>query len=116
MKVLVIILLTVISGIGDAYGFTHAAKMWVGGILKLSSLLNSAQGFLLGITSYWLSVKFMQDVGILSAEIQSLIWFTVTILGVVLLNGEFIHWRMIDKIVAGSVLVGMSWLLVRIRG
>ena len=42
---LIIIVITVLSGIGDSQGFVHAAKIWVNDKLDWSELGKSALGF-----------------------------------------------------------------------
>ena len=49
---LIIIAITVLSGIGDSQGFIHAAKIWENNKLVWSELGKSAFGFAVGITLY----------------------------------------------------------------
>jgi hypothetical protein len=106
--------ITLISGIGDSQGFIHAAKMWQNGKVVWDELRKSASGFGVGIGTYWISVKYFKEFGVLSPEIQTLIWFGVTIIGVALIGRKFFVWERIDQVVAVFVFLGISWLLVRI--
>jgi hypothetical protein len=110
---LFIISITLISGIGDSHGFIHAANMWRHGALVISELGKSALGFSVGIGSYWIAVKYLNEFGVLSPETQTLIWFGMTIIGVALINGKFLQWQTLDQIIAIIVLVGIAWLLFR---
>jgi hypothetical protein len=112
-SLLLIIGLTLVSGMGDSQGFIHAAKMWRSGALTLSELGQSALGFSIGIGSYWLAAKYLTELGVLSPETQTLIWFGTTIVGVALINGKFLRWQTIDQMVAIIVLLGIGWLLFR---
>jgi hypothetical protein len=112
-SLLFIIVITLVSGIGDSHGFIHAAKMWRSGDLILSELGKSAMGFSVGIGSYWLSAKYLTEFGILSPETQTLVWFGVTIVGVAIISGKFLQWQTIDQIIAVAVLLGIAWLLFR---
>lgn len=110
---LFIIGLTLVSGIGDSQGFIHAAKMWRSGALILSDLGKSALGFSVGIGSYWLAAKYLNEFGVLAPETQTLIWFGVTMVGVAFISGKFLQWQPIDQIIAVVVLLGIAWLLFR---
>ncbi len=111
-----IIVLTVLSGIGDAYGFTHAALIWQNDRLVWREVLHSAAGFAAGIGVYWLVLKYMIAVGIVSPEIQTIAWFAVTLVGVAVISGKFLGWATLDQVVAVAVLAGIGWLLVRTGG
>ena len=111
-----LITLTLLSGFADAQGFVHASKMWVDGNLVWLEVLKSALGFGLGILTYWICVRFLRELGILSPEIQTVIWFTVTIIGVAIASGKFLHWRITEQIVAIIVILGVAWLMIRASG
>lgn len=113
---LVIIVLTLLSGVGDAFGFTHAARVWQGGRLMWAEVARSAAGFAVGISLYWWVLKYMVAVGVVSPEIQTIAWFGVTLIGVALLNRQFLGWARLDQVVAVAVLAGIGWLLVRTGG
>lgn len=53
----------------------------------------------------------MIQIGIASAEMQTLGWFTITIIGVALISGEAFRWQTIDKVVAILIVLGIAWLL-----
>ncbi|HKO91503.1 MAG TPA: hypothetical protein VJU61_10145 [Polyangiaceae bacterium] len=110
---ILVIAISLISGVGDAQGFIHASRMWQGGKLVAHELVRSALGFATGIGSYWLAIKYLQEYGILAPEAQTLIWFGVTILGVAVLSGRFLRWPATDQAVGVIVLAGLSWLLIR---
>jgi hypothetical protein len=93
---LLIIGVTLVSGIGDSLGFIYAAKMWRSGDLVLSELGKSALGFSVGIGSYWLAAKYLNEFGVLAPETQTLIWFGATIAGVAFISGQFLRWQAID--------------------
>lgn len=104
--------LIVLSGLGDAQGFIHASKMWRDGHLLRRELALSALGFAFGIGCYWVAVRYLSEAGIVSAELQTLVWFGVTVAGVALLGGEIASWRRVEQLVALAVLLGIGWLLV----
>lgn len=56
--------LTLLSGVGDIYGFVHASGAWRGGALVGSELGRSAAGFAVGIGSYWLVVRHLGTLGV----------------------------------------------------
>ena len=110
---LVVVALSLVSGLGDARGFVHAARIWQGGRLAVGELVRSGAGFALGIGAYWVSVRYLRQCGIVAPEAQTLLWFGVTVVGVALVSGQFQQWQPIDQAVAVLVLAGIGWLMVR---
>jgi hypothetical protein len=113
---LLIGILTILSGLADAQGFLHAAKIWRNGSVAWSEVGNSALGFAIGISIYWLVLKFMNGIGIISPEIQTVTWFGMTLVGVALASGSFLRWNILDQGIAVLVLGGIGWLLLRTIG
>ena len=111
-----IIVLTLLSGIADAKAFIYAAAIWDDGRIVRSELGKSALGFTVGIATFWLSVRYMRELGVVTPEVQTLIWFGVTLVGVGLVSGRAFRWPVIDQVVGALVLGGIAWLLVRTRG
>jgi len=116
LPILLVGILTIISGIADSQGFSHAAAMWSDGKLIWSEFAKSAFGFAIGIVTYWLVVRFLNQLQVNAPEIQTLLWFGVTLLAVALINGTFFGWQRIDQLVAVLVLFGIGWLLFRTGG
>jgi NhaP-type Na+/H+ or K+/H+ antiporter len=102
-----------VSGFADAQGFVHASRVWAADRFVWPELVRSAFGFATGIGAYWVSVRFMQRVGVTATEIQTVIWFAATIIGVAIASGRFGKWPLSDQLVGGAVIVGLAWLLVR---
>jgi ABC-type transport system involved in multi-copper enzyme maturation permease subunit len=69
-------------------------------------------GFSIGIGSYWVAAKYLNEFGVLAPETQTLIWFGAMV-GTALLSGKFLQWPAIDQVVALVVLLGIAWLLFR---
>lgn len=113
---LLIIILTTISGLSDAQGVIHAANIWQQGTLNGLELGKSALFFTVGISVYWIAIRFMKSLGIVSPEIQTVIWFGVMILGVAFTSGAFFKWKLADQLVGVAVLTGIVWLSVRTGG
>lgn len=116
INIISIVLLTIISGIGDAQGFVHGAAVWNNGKVVWVEVLKSTLGFIAGITPYWLSIKFLNADGITSPEIITLLWFVITIVGVAITSGKFFQWQRVDQIIGIGILVGVTWLLFRTSG
>jgi hypothetical protein len=110
---LIIIALTIVSGLADAQGAIHAAKIWQEGHLVWDELGKSALGFGVGIFVYWIVIRFMKEVGIVAPEVQAVLWFGVMMIGVALFNGAFFRWQRLEQVVAIAVLVGIGWLSFR---
>ena len=113
---LIVIALTILSGIGDSQGFLHSARVWRDGRLIWAEVAYSALGFAFGIVLYWLAIRFYQQLGISLAETQTIVWFAVTITGVALLSGKFVQWQRLDQLMALVVVSGVAWLLFRTGG
>jgi hypothetical protein len=110
---LLVIGLTFISGLCDSYGFTHAANVWRDGKLVEREVVHSAGGFAMGISLYWVAIRYLSEAGIVTAELQTLLWFGTTSIGLALLSGRFLQWRTMDQMIAVFVLFGIGWLLYR---
>jgi hypothetical protein len=108
--------ITLVSGIGDSQGFIHASRMWQNGTLVWEAFAKSALGFTVGIGSYWVSIRYLQQFGVIAPEAQTLIWFGVTIIGVAVISGRFFAWQTIDQAIALLVFLGICWLLFRTGG
>ena len=114
--ILLVIALTLISGLADAQGFVHAAKIWQDGQVLWHEVGRSALGFAVGIFMYWVVLKYMAELGIILPEIQTVIWFGVTLIGVAIASGTFFQWLWTEQTVAVAVLAGMVWLIFRTGG
>lgn len=110
---LLIATFTIGAGILDSLAFTYSASMWQGGRLVWDQASKAAASFALGIAMYWGAIRYLGEAGVVLPEIQTLIWFAVTIIGVTILGGRFIHWPLVDQLVATNVLVSLGWLITR---
>ncbi len=110
------IVFTLLSGVGDALGFIHAGRVWKGDQFLWSEALKSFLGFSAGGFMYWMALRYLTGFGIASAEIQTLFWFGVTLVGIALLSGQFVRWHSVDQVIAVAVLAGIGWLLIRAGG
>lgn len=108
-----VLALSCLSGFADARGFVHASRMWRADGLVWLELVRSAIAFAAGVAVYWVATRFMHGLGIAAAEVQAMIWFTATIVGVALASGRLGAWPVLDQVVAISVIVGVGWLMVR---
>jgi len=73
-------------------------------------------GFQFGVFMFWIALRYLGQFGVVSAEIQTLIWFGVTMVGVAALSGQFTQWQRMDQIGALCVLTGIGWLLFHTGG
>ncbi len=105
--------LTVVSGLFDAEGFLYASRIWQQGVFDLGALWRSAASFAVGISIYFVMLRSLDQLGVNAAEVQTLLWFGVTLVGVALLRGTFFAWPRVDQAVAVLVLAGIAALLVR---
>jgi len=110
---LLILVLLALSGFADSYGFFYASKIWQNGLLSWPALAKSALGWTVGISLYIVSLRPMAIAGVTSAEVQTTVWFAMTIIGVVILSGRFLHWPRLDQAIGLGVVVALGWLLAR---
>ncbi len=104
--------LTLASGLADSYGFVHAARVWNGGRLIPAELGRSSVSFALGITIYWIVIRFLEQLGVHSVAIQTVGWFGATLVGVAVVTGEFRDWGTANQIIALGVALGIGWLMI----
>jgi len=115
-RAFIVLSLTLFSGWADSRGFLHASYVWENDRIVWAELAKSALGFTTGLSAYWIVLKFAKQMGIMSPELQTLGWFTVTIIGVALASGKFLEWSVLDKGVAVLVLLGIARLLLTSGG
>jgi hypothetical protein len=116
IAIIAIIFLTALTGIADSQGFIYSAQVWQKGKFIWINAGKSILSFSVGIMIYWLAIKFMQQVGIISAEIQTTIWFAITIVGVAIASGKFFHWSLTNQFVSVLVLIGIGFLIIKTGG
>ena len=108
-----IVLFTLLSGLGDAFGFVFAGKVWQQGDFSLANALKSAAGFQFGVFMYWCATRHLNAQGVVDAEVQTLFWFAATIIGIALMSGRFLRWAPLDQATAFAVLAGITCLMLR---
>ena len=108
-------LLTIVSGLLDARGFVYATRAWPDGQLDLKMALASLLSFAGGVSVYVLAVKFMQSAGILGVALQSGIWFVVTAIGIAAMDGTIVQWSRTQQVVGVAVAVALCWLISTTR-
>lgn len=114
--ILLVIILTLFSGLADGFGFLHAARVWQEERLVWSEVGRTLLGFGVGISLYLLVVRYMQQLGIVLPEIQSALWFTVAMVSVAFVSGQFNRWFWVDQVIAVITLMGIGWLILRTGG
>lgn len=112
-SVALIVVLTLLSGLGDALGFVHAGRVWDDGRFVWLEACKSAVAFQLGAIAWWVALKYLATHGVVAVEVQAIIWFAATMLGIALLSRRFFLWPPADQCAAIAVLVGVAWLVVR---
>lgn len=116
INIIVLITLTIISGLGDANGFSHAANIWFKGKIVPAELIRSVIGFTVGIAAYLISIRYFQGFGIITPEIQTIGWMVITIIGVAIIGGKFTRWQTSDQILSVIIIIGLCVLILRTNG
>jgi hypothetical protein len=115
MKVLPIVLLAMLAGFGDAFGFTRAPHVWAQHGLSGPALAQTLFGFLVGAVGYVALVRLLLSCDIRTPEVQAMIWLAACSVGVGTASGRAYHWPATDKVVGLLVVAGIAWLSLRVR-
>ena len=113
---LLVVSLTLLSGLADGFGFLHAARVWQEERIVWPEAGRALLGFGVGTSLYILVLRYVQQLGIVLPEIQSVLLFTVAMISVAIINGQFIRWSWVDQAVAVATLAGIGWLIIRTGG
>jgi len=111
LSALLVLVLTVTSGVMDARGFVYAGRAWPAGKLDWTAVGRSMLAFLAGISLYIGAVRFMQAMGLNAVALQSGIWFVATAIGIAALDGTVVQWTRLQQLVALGVIAGLTWLI-----
>lgn len=109
----IILSLTLISGMGDAFGFVHSARVWQEGTPIWPEFAKATAGFAVGMGAYWISIRHLNHLGSFSPEVQTLAWFVVTMVTMAVVSRAFFTWHVSDQLVALAMVGSIGWLLVR---
>jgi hypothetical protein len=93
-------------------GMASMTRLWDDGRLIPAELGRSSVGFALGITTYWIVIRFLDQLGVHSVAIQTVGWFGATLVSDAVVTGEFRDWGPANQIVALGVALGIGWLMV----
>jgi hypothetical protein len=111
LSTLLVLVLTVTSGVMDARGFVYAGRAWPGGNIDWTAVGQSMLAFFAGISLYIGAVRFMQSMGLQSVALQNGLWFAVTAIGIAALDGTVVQWTRLQQLVALGVIAGLAWLI-----
>jgi hypothetical protein len=111
LSALLVLVLTVTSGVMDARGFVYAGRAWPGGNIDWTAVGQSMLAFFAGISLYIGAVRFMQSMGLNAVALQSAIWFVATAIGIAALDGTVVQWTRLQQLVALGVIAGLAWLI-----
>jgi hypothetical protein len=111
LSALVVLLLTVLSGVMDARGFVYAGRAWPSGVIDWNAVGRSMLAFFAGISLYIGAVRFMQSMGLNAVALQSGIWFVATAIGIAAMDGTVMQWTRLQQLVAVVVMAGLAWLI-----
>ncbi len=111
LSALLVLMLTVTSGVMDARGFVYAGRAWPDGNLDWAAVGRSMLAFFAGISLYIGAVRFMQAMGLNAVALQSGIWFVATAIGIAALDGTVVQWTRLQQLVALGVIAGLAWLI-----
>ena len=114
MTTLIIIILAIIGGFAESQGYIHASKVWDKGKLVWYHVTMSTLGYVIGTILLFAVIRLLQEAKIFSAELQTIIWFTTTMLGVALVSGKYFSWPLAEKVVSLFIIIGIGWLLIRV--
>jgi hypothetical protein len=108
---ILVLVLTILSGLMDARGFVYAARAWPDGRLDARLAIASMAAFFGGLSLYIIAVRFMQSFGVQGVSLQAALWFVVTAIGVAAMDGSVLHWTRAQQFVAIGVVGALGWLI-----
>jgi hypothetical protein len=111
LSLLLVLILTVTSGVMDARGFLYAGRAWPEGHIDWTAVGQSMLAFFAGISLYIGAVRFMKQMGLGAVALQSAIWFAVTAIGISALDGTVMQWTRLQQLVGVAVVGGLAWLI-----
>ena len=111
LSALLVLVLTVTSGVMDARGFVYAGRAWPDGHIDWTAVGQSMLAFFAGISLYIGAVRFMQVMGLSAVALQSGIWFVATAIGIAALDGTVLQWSRVQQLVGLAVIAGLAWLI-----
>ena len=115
MNLILFVVITVLSGLCDAYGFSQAALIWSGGGFSVSATVKSGIGFVVGIALFWIALRYLAQLGVTSATIGALAWFAITAVGTAVLSGDFRSWDGLTWALAIIAMIAIGGLLYQGR-
>src|SRR5579862_5548060 len=104
ISAILVLVLTVLSGVMDARGFVYAARAWPDGQINWSAVGLSMVAFFAGISLYIGSVRSMHALGLHTVALQSGIWFVATAIGIAAMDGTVAQWTRPQQLVALAVM------------
>jgi len=110
------ILFTLLSGWGDSKGFLHSARVWQQGRFVWPEAARASLGYGCGIVLYWVAIRYLRQVGIVSAEVHTLLWFAATIVGVAVASARFRGWQALDWAAAAGTILCLALFILRTGG
>ena len=110
---IMIVILTVITGYADAQGAIWASKIWENDRLNPDALWRAGLGFGVGIAVYFVMLRFLRNVGVVTPEVQTGIYMIVMLVTVALVSRAFFTWQLFDQILGVALVLGMIWLSIR---
>jgi hypothetical protein len=111
LSAVLVLVLTVTSGVMDARGFVYAGRAWPAGNIDWAAVGQAMLAFFCGISLYIGAVRFMQSMGLNAVALQSGIWFVATAIGIAALDGTVVQWTRLQQLVALGVIAGLAWLI-----
>ena len=111
LSALLVLVLTVTSGVMDARGFVYAGRAWPDGHIDWMAVGQSMLAFFAGISLYIGAVRFMQLMGLSAVALQSGIWFVATAIGIAALDGTVLQWTRSQQLIGVAVIAGLAWLI-----
>jgi len=115
ISAILVLVLTILSGVMDARGFVYAGRAWPDGRLNWNAVGLSMLAFFAGISLYIGSVRSMQALGLNAVALQSGVWFVATAIGIAAMDASVLQWSRLQQIVAVAVMAGLAWLIA-VRG
>jgi hypothetical protein len=105
------LIVTLIAAMIEAYGYTYSFQAFKEPGQVHYHLLGLSFGiYAVGIIVDYCSLYILSKTHLFIPELLAMIFMVTTIVGIAILSGQFLTWKLIDQLVAGAVVAGLAWL------
>jgi hypothetical protein len=111
--VLFAICVTLAAAVVEAHGYMTSFQA-LNGQVNGNGLLKAYGWYSLGIAIDFFALYLMSKSSVFVPEIMATIFMVSTIIGIAIMSGQFMTWKLVDQAVGVLVVAGVAWLTYRV--